>query len=112
MFENFLDVHRRLATGLQDVGKSLGTQLTVDEHLHNGIIRGWLHFQSGKRKDEPSLTCGHLKRFASIVGLHVPNFHSRPSASSSAMSVSTLAEALPFIGFLFSRSHFTTSLPF
>src|SRR5713226_5996585 len=110
VFEDVLDMNRPLAPGLKNIRKPFTSQFLIDEHLGDGVVGRRLHLESGKGKHKAVPVDPDLECFASIVGLDGPNSHSRPSRSSCAISSRILADALPFIGFSFSRSNFTMSL--
>ena len=113
VLEHIFDVHGSLATGLEDIRESLGTQFPVDVHVRDGIVGGRLDFESGKREDKALLPGQRdLEHLPPIVGQHAANLHRRPSASSCSINSRSLADAFPFIAVRLSRSHFTMSLPF
>src|SRR5205807_6475210 len=103
---------RALPTRSKRIREGFRGQLLVDPHPGDRIVVRRSRICLRKRVEYLSLRRSYREDLPSIVDRDRPNLHSRPSVSRSLIRSRSFLGATPTIGFLLSKSHFTTSLRF
>src|SRR5207249_178257 len=112
VLKDLLDMDRTLPTRSKRVREGFRGELLVDPHSGHRIVVCRSRICLRKGVDQLSLRRSDREDLPSIVDRDRPNLHSRPSLSRSLIRSRSFRDAAPIIGFLLSKSHFTTSLPF
>src|SRR5205814_4883833 len=110
VLEDLVDVHDAGAAGVENVAERLPASLRVNGELRDRVFGRGRRLRLREREHERLRRGADLEHLLPIVVPDRADLHSSPSASSSLISSRMRRVAAPFIGFWWSKSHFTISV--